>query len=525
MQLHRGQLRYLGFSLYWVWTLLCFQSTVAFLPSANQLDTILAAHSAFFTCSLVINVVFHPICGIALAKWPWLFTHSPAVGAMLISASMLPLNLLASGSVGPLLCLGFCAGMGSALLDVSWAQVLGSLKPNVSGRVTCASIALAAVEYIAVAALGRLSPWLCLVILVCLPIGSAVALTHCRKAGEGSFENSQLEHARRDARQIASSLKWPVAGGLMFYFVYGCVESILYGRLDFNSVHTITFIFTFIALALVYLALLKRRRIEVSRVYVLVMALVSAGFLILPFVINSGTDTGLFAASVLINVGVTIVDAVIYCFALHAAYDWRTSGALVGGIVRGVTVGMSSIGHIAGGWLAQSTWSDGVDFVVFATAITYLLILSSSLFLSHMRSSRADDALMVSGPDEATDTTTRSIPKDSRGVVQTTETSSVSDTPLPDSAATADAIAASPMDQHIEQIALEHHLSRRETEVFGYIARGRSVPFIAEALVLSENTVRSHSRRIYEKLDVHSKQQLLDLVERGADQQDGQETD
>ena len=33
--------------------------------------------------------------------------------------------------------------------------------------------------------------------------------------------------------------------------------------------------------------------------------------------------------------------------------------------------------------------------------------------------------------------------------------------------------------------------------------------------MLSENTVRSHVRRIYNKLGVHSKQELLDLVEGG----------
>ena len=55
-------------------------------------------------------------------------------------------------------------------------------------------------------------------------------------------------------------------------------------------------------------------------------------------------------------------------------------------------------------------------------------------------------------------------------------------------------------------------LSERETEVALLIAQGRSKSYIAEALCLSENTVRTHSRRIYGKLDVHNKQELLDLV-------------
>ena len=60
-----------------------------------------------------------------------------------------------------------------------------------------------------------------------------------------------------------------------------------------------------------------------------------------------------------------------------------------------------------------------------------------------------------------------------------------------------------------------HGLSTRETEVMELIARGNSMAAIAERLVISENTVRSHSKHIYAKLDVHSKQEILDLIAQG----------
>ena len=43
--------------------------------------------------------------------------------------------------------------------------------------------------------------------------------------------------------------------------------------------------------------------------------------------------------------------------------------------------------------------------------------------------------------------------------------------------------------------------------------RGNTVGRIAEQLVVAENTIRTHSKRIYAKLDIHKKQELLDLVE------------
>ena len=58
-----------------------------------------------------------------------------------------------------------------------------------------------------------------------------------------------------------------------------------------------------------------------------------------------------------------------------------------------------------------------------------------------------------------------------------------------------------------------YRLSARETEVMELIARGNTVARIAEQLVVSENTIRTHSKRIYAKLDIHKKQELLDLVE------------
>ena len=57
-----------------------------------------------------------------------------------------------------------------------------------------------------------------------------------------------------------------------------------------------------------------------------------------------------------------------------------------------------------------------------------------------------------------------------------------------------------------------YRLSARETEIMELIARGNTVARIAEMLVVSENTVRTHSKRIYAKLDIHKKQELIDLI-------------
>ena len=65
-----------------------------------------------------------------------------------------------------------------------------------------------------------------------------------------------------------------------------------------------------------------------------------------------------------------------------------------------------------------------------------------------------------------------------------------------------------------EQIAEDFSLTRRKAELLPFIARGRSARVIADALFVSENTIRTHTRRILEKTDLHSKQQVIDLIEK-----------
>lgn len=52
-------------------------------------------------------------------------------------------------------------------------------------------------------------------------------------------------------------------------------------------------------------------------------------------------------------------------------------------------------------------------------------------------------------------------------------------------------------------------LTRRETEILEHIAVGKSRKRIAEELFIDLETVKSHIKNIYQKLDVHSKEDAL----------------
>lgn len=56
-------------------------------------------------------------------------------------------------------------------------------------------------------------------------------------------------------------------------------------------------------------------------------------------------------------------------------------------------------------------------------------------------------------------------------------------------------------------------LSQRERELLSYLARGRSLPYIRNELFISKSTANTHVEHIYAKLGIHSREELISLVE------------
>ena len=64
-----------------------------------------------------------------------------------------------------------------------------------------------------------------------------------------------------------------------------------------------------------------------------------------------------------------------------------------------------------------------------------------------------------------------------------------------------------------ETVANTFLLSRRETEILFFLAKGHNAAYIQEELYISEGTAKTHIRHIYRKCDVHSQQDLMRMVE------------
>lgn len=67
--------------------------------------------------------------------------------------------------------------------------------------------------------------------------------------------------------------------------------------------------------------------------------------------------------------------------------------------------------------------------------------------------------------------------------------------------------------QRVEAVCEKYRLSPREREVLRILLKGRDAKYIMDTFYISQSTAKTHIYNIYRKLDVHSRQELLDLVD------------
>ena len=61
-------------------------------------------------------------------------------------------------------------------------------------------------------------------------------------------------------------------------------------------------------------------------------------------------------------------------------------------------------------------------------------------------------------------------------------------------------------------VADRHGLTNREREILPYLAQGYSLPYIRNELYIAQSTIDTHVRHIYQKLGIHSREELITKV-------------
>ena len=354
-------------------------------------------------------------------------------------------------------------GFGTAVLFMLWQRAFALRGPYVSGYILAVASALGVLLFLAVSHVGFFGHPIAG--SVCAAVVSAGILSVV--VGKAPADTRPVER-RVGLKALLVDMWKPVLCVSAFGFVWQIVYSLGLNSPSLSAILQNSFVVSQIAasLFLVLVWFKFHEYVHIELVFQLLFPLMATGFLFMPFL---GYDYRVaFIAFALFAFGAMSILMQIAC--LQKSESLRIDPIFTVGVFAGFVYAAMTLGFAVGHCLQGGEDFGFAHLLVLALVLVYGL--SAVFFAIKFRwkesrpSSVRDGAREVDGQ--------------------------------------MDACAA---------IARGAGLSARETEVFELIVRGRDLPYIAEKLVVSKNTVRTHMKNIYTKLGVHSKQEAIDLVD------------
>lgn len=345
--------------------------------------------------------------------------------------------------------------LGTALVILLWSEAYGKLNPV---RIClCYSWSLV---------LGAALGWvldgmdaLRLPVVTCvLPLASLACLRACYRTG--AVDTSQADGWAR------FSFPWkPVLVIAVYSFAYGLIQS------SITDVSRSNESFGTLACALVVAALvaLGRDKVDFSLLYGTVLPFMSAVLLILAAL----PEWGAWTKNLLANWGYTASQIFIMTMAGAICYRWGASAVWLFGLERAVR----QLAMMAGRGVAGAVAAAGAS----TTPVVVVAVLTATLVV--LRESRLDSAWGVQIEADQAEPE-RSQPVEKRYSLS----------------------------QACAELARRRNLSQREGEVLLLLAQHKTVHQIEAELYIAHGTVKAHVNHIYQKLGVHTREELLEAV-------------
>ena len=275
----------------------------------------------------------------------------------------------------------------------------------------------------------------------------------------GSTGGALLDRVRR----MASVLAMPFIGLLVFAFVMGVRKFVVFDLFYLEALGGIV-----AALVVLPLCLIKMKKPLLSFLYQVFLPAFALALVLLnsfPF----GTWMQWFAAS-----ASYVFFGVIGILALASLCAMAHAREFPSGLIYGLTMASFMMASFLGISFGAFEWfSDnaGPILLVLCTAYFVFLVLAPLVSAWRQGGSEADGCASTS--------------------------------------------ALTDVQSRCDSAAATHGLSPRETEILGYLGRGHGIAYVAKTLVISESTVRTHVKSIYRKLEVSSREELLQLIDEG----------
>lgn len=519
---------YAGVSLLFSWIYLLFYAQSAGIEAAAPVSLMSAGYtiSALFMSATLLVLAFCPFRRVEF------LTSSVVKAATPLGMSLGTLVLIASGSGDDVALLwvgGITTGVTSGIMAQQWAVAYSRVGLKAAA---CSFPILMAASVGICATLMYLPSSTMILATIALPAISGMMFHMVRKDVQPHYE---LELGPRDRPANFTLLLFPVA-----------IYSLSTGFLDHFSGNSY-YAFAFYAIAsFVPLGIAGAFAFVAARESFFASFVLPLCFLVVVFV-PFFSLSGVAPLSQFVSIGELGIEVVLFVVAVGFA-DYFSLGALKSyALTRTVVVLFNALGWYAAAFFEQ-TFNGLVNaqaslVVVFVgvevLAICLVIaIVKARKTLPHDRGSceafepsgelgetksqgntspaKASETLLTAQDALADDSDASSRSGESHSAHMTTSQMNALSAATPSIKAEPVSPAeygASSFDDRCQGIGNRFGLSEREVDVLRLLARGYSSSSIQSELFIAAGTVNYHTRNVYAKLGVHSKQEVIDLVD------------
>ena len=482
--------------LYWAWTFFSFNPPIssAFPVAALHVTSMVGASVSFLAVCLLRHRI-EPLCA----------RKTLLIACGVLTAATTPFYLM-PGVPGPVALAAACvSGAAVALVVCALAEAFArlSVRQLLGGTILVFLIAYAVL--LLLSGLSAFAPRVAVVILASLlPVVSAllvtvggvsgrcggasgaaaceVAVAAVAKAGQG-----QGSSAKDAARAEFAALPWRTFCVIAcMYFAIGGIRVYVEHVTGDLMMSPVWLGVGIVVLALAYTGVFcaaKRPVASLGALYKITLPLVAAAYAVLLTVGQDHPEILGFIA----QIACLVTECLCWVLIVDRARRGVSALLVIGAGRFVVQLGMS-LGELAG-FVGMGNMS------LFGTLVIFLLVLSFVFLFSERETSlgakgQADEAAGLE-------------PGAAAGVGSEGPTS--------------DAAAAEPSQLVVPAGPLyppEWNLTEREDEILGLWVTSHGLRSIGETLGLSESTVKTHVRHIYEKCGVHSRAELIALLDR-----------
>lgn len=534
-------LKLVGFGFYYAWIWVSYNSNVLVFPSAASdlpPDTISLTYlvsTLVLGVALVLLSLVRPLTRRLVGSNLLLIAVAVVVGAATVGT-------YASSSLGAdanlyLIVSAALTGAGTSVIVLRFGVVYSKAPAREAAMHTAASFVFAAMIYFMAVGLPDPVGMVFTALLPVLAVVSTLTNPEWSDEGEGGRPEGPVPLRRFFVRLLVAVAVFSVVVGVSrgFSVPHSSISSL-------NADGALIIFSTAVVAGVLFVVVgLLRRQFDVSRLYYPIIIAVAAGILVTPLL--GGTGFG----SQFITVAYNCFVLVIWCLLAYVAYSSRLSPILVFGLGRGASALGTTFGWLAGLEIVRSQGDGSLSLEVISVAMVFALLVVSMLVLNdrligdalrpeeRIRGDAAEVPAQGAGSAGEAAFADRRGAEDRRSAADgegawdggtgrsgASEMGEVGEmggagASLADGSpggAAAGERRSGPYRMRCDAVAEHYGLSPRERDVFDLLVRGRSIDYIAQNLTISFNTAKSHIRHIYVKTDVHSRQELIDLIDR-----------